>query len=158
MNTDQAVSGILLTIVMIVLATLFSGIMLTGMADLQELNSELLKDHHKTYVKIIFSGKSSPTEAKIWIKNIGETSIAPLTIQKSTLLFGPSENFKIVGRDGESPRWDYLIIDRNGDGRWSPHETLEITVYWGEELPPGDYYVKFSLYSGGEAEGYFKIT
>lgn len=161
MSADFAVSGIMLTIVMVVLATLFSGMMLSSIVALQELNHGILvKDGYnsKAEVKIVFSAKISSTEAKLWIKNVGEAGISSSTIAKSTLLFGPSGNFKVLTYGNESPPyWNFTIIDEDEDGKWSPQETLEISIIWSEPLPTGDYYAKFVLYGGIEDSFTFKI-
>ena len=159
MNSDTAVSGVMLTIVMIILATLFSGIMLTGMSELQKVNDGMFNDGLRNAdIEIIFAGKSSTTQAKIWIKNLGEAKITPAIISKSTLLFGPSKNFKIINYGSDTaPSWTFTIVDLDEDGKWGPQETLEITVSWGEPLTSGDYYVKFSLYRGGEDIYFFEI-
>jgi len=158
LSADQAVPGIILAITAIVLTTMFSGIMVSGMSGLQELNGKLLQNSLQPEVKIVFSGKTSATTVGVWIKNVGRDHIPPSILERSTLLFGPLKNFKIISYGSEPPCWSYSIIDGNGDGKWSPQETLEIIISWGEEFSPGKYYVKFHLYGGSEDDCLLEVS
>ncbi len=120
-----------------------------------------IKTELETEVKIIFaSGSVDSDEVKIWVKNVGSASIpSELIGEASDLLFGPKGNFtRIPFNSASSPTWSYTIVnDLDGDGDWDPQETIEITLSFGQALSEGDYYVRFSVYTGSYDEYYFSL-
>jgi len=163
MASGFIISEITLTVSIIVLAALFSGMMLSASSRFENVYSssiESLTTRLNTDIKIVMAVKSAPDEVKIWVKNVGKTVIYPSIVAKSNLIFGPEGNFKVVPYNaGSPPTWSFNVEnDLDGDGNWDPQELSAITIHWDSNLVGGDYIVKFELY-GCIGETYiFKIV
>ena len=107
-----------------------------------------------TDIKIVFATSTSSTTVKVWVKNVGTSRIAPSMIVSSDLFFGKVDN---AARLNYSSDWSYSIVNDDGDGVWEPGETLEITITLSSALSQGDYYVRFVLYNGKDAEYMFSV-
>ncbi|PCN49868.1 hypothetical protein B6U99_07485 [Candidatus Geothermarchaeota archaeon ex4572_27] len=120
-----------------------------------------LKTELETEVKVIFaSGAVGSNEVKIWVKNVGSTSIpSELIGEASDLLFGPEGGFKRIPYGSSTlPTWSYTIVnDRDSDDDWDPQETIEIRLLFDENLTEGDYYVRFAVYTGSYDEYTFSL-
>ena len=130
---------------------------ISHMFRLYEVNA---KDKVYSHITIIFATNVTDTSVKIWIKNTGLKEIHGDLIAKSDVFFGPKGNFTRVPHESTTtlpPLWNYTIVNDDGDGRWDPCETLEVTITWDTILNPGEYYVKFVLYNGVSDEYVFSI-
>lgn len=91
------------------------------------------------------------TDAYIWIKNVGASSIGG--ISSSDIFFGPYGDFARIPYGTGTPRWEYMI---ENDTRWGPTATLKITIY-NSALASGEYYFKAVIPNGISAEDYYSV-
>jgi hypothetical protein len=95
------------------------------------------------------------SNARIWIKNVGSSSIKP--VNKCDLFFGKEGAFVRIPYKDESgvpPYWEYTIIN-DGDPMWKPTETLSVVITTGGPVLSGRYFVKMALPNGVSDETYF---
>ena len=150
---SRVISEAILTLAVLAMAITFA---VTAFSSFQRLNnayaykSSSTDDILKTDIEIIFAANSSTTTIRIWIKNVGGSSISQNLISKSDLFFGPVENVSYIVYGGDTPpKWNYTICnDIDSDDTWDPGETIEILVTTSQTLDTGDYKVKFSTYNG----------
>lgn len=157
--TESILSVAAIVSIAIVLAAFIPGLYYIESA--QRSYVAQLKTELETDVKIIFaSGAEGSTEVKIWVKNTGYTAISSTLIGSgSDLFFGPKGAFQHIPFNNTSPpTWSYVIVnDLDDDGEWDPQETIQIQVSLTSGLSAGDYYVRFSVYTGSYDEYWFSI-
>lgn len=157
------VSEAIITIAMLIAATFVASIIITNTTTLDYLfksNNENIKDKILVEILIIFAINNTNTSVKIWAKNIGLKEVHIDLIPKSDLFFGPKGAFERIPHETETsslPKWNYTIVNNDGDSEWDPGETLEITVLWHTTLSSGDYFVKLVLYNGASSQYVFSI-
>jgi len=87
------------------------------------------------------TGQNGDPNAKVWVKNVGSSTITPLT--SVDVFFGPSSNFQRIPYGGSgctAPCWEYSFETGT---TWVPTATLLITVHTGTNLATGTtYYVQ----------------
>lgn len=159
MNVSSVVSEGIILVAVVMAASLLSATFMSGISDIQSSTVTSTKDIGeaiKTHIKIIHAVNSSQTQVIIWIKNVGSTSIHPNQIEVSDLYFGEVGNFAHYDYESSGVGWNYSILD-SATGKWSPQDTLEITVTLESALSNGDYFVSFSTHNGVKDDDYFSI-
>jgi len=119
--------------------------------------SDVAGNRIRSDVRIIeLSAVDTDDFAQVWAKNTGASRID--AIDKSSVFFGPVNNFGYVGYDATSecptpavpPRtvdcWQYAIED---DTQWSISSTVRITVYLSYDLAAGTEYVMKLVLANG---------
>jgi len=120
-------------------------------------SADTADDRITSQIEIIHAtGAVASTQATVWAKNTGSTSILPL--EKLDVFFGPETNFQRVAYGGPSctaPCWDYTI---ENDTTWAPTATLRITVYLTDPLLAATtYFVKIVAPNGVEDSKFFTL-
>lgn len=111
--------------------------------------SSKIDDRIRSNIAIIEISHSG-SNAYIWIKNVGASSIGG--IGNSDVFFGPLGNFARIPYGGSvEPYWDYSL---ENDTRWGPTATLKITVHY-IATPSGEYYFKLVTPNGISATDYY---
>ena len=108
-----------------------------------------------TDVKIIYGSGLNATTARVWIKNIGTSTIHDPYITDSDLFFGPQGTFEWYGYSKSGTGWRYQKLGE-GEG-WRPGETIELTITAAKTITSGEYYVRYVTYNGIKSELYFTI-
>lgn len=163
MASSAVISEVYLTLAVVVAASVLSASFYTSLqrvADVEREKTIEFKREIGTRVKILFAAQYNGTAVKLWVKNVGlDTIKASLIGEKADLFFGPEGEFKYIPYDESSPpTWTYTLKnDVDGDGDWDPSETIEILVNSGSTLSSGDYYVKYSAYTGASSEYTFTL-
>jgi archaeal flagellar protein FlaG len=155
---SSVTSEAIILIAVVVAAVALSVNFLSAMSMIEEkttITSNAMGDKISTSVKIIYASGVNSTLAKIWIKNIGTSTIYDPYIQDSDLFFGPQGNFEWYKCTTSETGWTYQILGE-GNG-WRPGQTLEITIKTSTTISPSEYYVKFVTYNGISSDLYFTI-
>lgn len=105
--------------------------------------SGVVQDRIASQISVInATGQNGNPDAKVWVKNVGASTITPLT--SVDVFFGPSDNFQRIPYGGAgcaSPCWEYTF--ETGTTTWVPTATVLITVHTGTNLATGTtYYVQ----------------
>lgn len=162
MVSTSFISEAIIMIAAIVATSVFATTFMSGLYAVSDMNRfaiDQLERELNTEVKIIFAAPISDTVVKVWLKNVGQAEVSSDLIELSDLFFGPKESFQYVpyGWTG-LPRWYYEFVkDVDGDSRWDPAETIEITIEWQYTLQDGDYFVRFAIYTGRCTDFKFSI-
>jgi archaellum component FlaG (FlaF/FlaG flagellin family) len=156
---SSVVSEGIILVAVVVAASMISFTFMTGIYDIQSstiTSTKEIGDTIKTSVKIVHAVNISDTTFKIWVKNIGSTSIHETEIELCDLYFGEVGEFQIYHYDPTGTGWNYTIL---GDSisRWQPQDTLEIELTLGASASKGDYFVSFTTHNGVKDDGYFSI-
>ena len=118
--------------------------------------STATSDRVKTDVRVVETSSPNATALAVWAKNVGSTEISASELAYSDVFFGGDRNSMArVSTDlGDPCHWSYIMSDTDGDGQWSPGETLEvlITDASGSHLAAGTHYVKLTLYNSASVE------
>ncbi|MCX8192168.1 MAG: flagellin [Nitrososphaerales archaeon] len=163
MASSTIISEAYLTIAVVIAASILSASFyssLQRMVDVERERTLEFKREVETRVKILFAAPYNGTAVKVWIKNIGLSTInSQLIGERADLFFGPKGRFKYIPYSQPNPpTWRYSIKnDINGDGNWDPRETIEIIINEGSALNSGDYYVKYCAYTGASSEYTFTV-
>jgi len=106
-------------------------------------------DRLKSQIEIIHAtGKTTDSNAFVWVKNVGSLRIAP--VESCDVFFGPEGNFSRLSYGGG---WSY---DVENDNQWNPTATLKITIT--STISSGTrYFVKVVTPNGISDEDYFSI-
>ena len=99
---------------------------------------------------------TSDTQFKVWIKNIGSTSIHENEIEQADLYFGKLDEFQIYQYRDSGVGWTYTILEDSAT-RWTPQSTLEILLTLENPVTDGDYFVSFTTHNGVKDDDYFSI-
>jgi len=153
---STVISEAIVTIAVIIAASIFASAILTEFQSLSESEkASLAKLEENIEVKLQTLFADSPGEAKIkvWIKNVGWRAVAKPLIGQASDLFLQRRGgtvLRIPYNSPSPPTWNYLILNDDGNGDWDPGETIEITI----ELPQGvlgsgDWLIRFAAYTGG---------
>jgi archaellum component FlaF (FlaF/FlaG flagellin family) len=116
-----------------------------------------IDDRMKSQVEIVHAATDGGSNALIWVKNVGSTSLR--AVERCDIFFGKEGNFVRIPHEGQgtgTPYWNYTVVNET-DGVWKPTATLEITITNGAVLTAGRYYIKFATYNGLSNEYYFSI-
>lgn len=94
------------------------------------------------------TGQNGSPDAKAWVKNIGASTVDPMT--RVDVFFGPSGDFQRIpqGDPGcSAPCWEYTF--ENSTTAWEPTSTVRITIHASTNLSTGTtYYVKIVTPNG----------
>jgi hypothetical protein len=108
-----------------------------------------IDDRIRSNIAIIEMSHSG-SNAYIWVKNVGASSIGGLS--NGDIFFGPQGNFARIPYGGSTaPYWDYIL---ENDTRWGPSATLKITIHY-TDTPSGEYYFKLVTPNGVSAEDFY---
>lgn len=110
-----------------------------------------IDDRLKNQIEIIHATAWNGTNALVWVKNIGSSSIR--AVERCDVFFGPEDDFARVPlkESGGSTYWEWSV---ENDTEWKPTATLRITVTYGIPLS-GRYFVKVATPNGLSDEYYF---
>lgn len=110
-----------------------------------------IDDRLKNQIEIIHATAWNGTNALVWVKNIGSSSIR--AVERCDVFFGPEGDFARVPlkESGGSTYWEWSV---ENDTEWKPTATLRITVTYGIPLS-GRYFVKVATPNGLSDEYYF---
>ncbi len=156
---SSVVSEAIILIAVVVAASFLSASFMSGVVDIQRstLSSTAdIGDAIKTSVKIIHVVKTGNKEAKLWIKNVGSTTIYDNEIELADLYFGEAGSFVYMAYVPSGVGWNYTLLGDTSD-KWNPQDTMEITVTTSGVLGTGDYFVSFSTHNGIKDDEYFSI-
>jgi hypothetical protein len=120
-------------------------------------SADVADDRITSQIEIIHAtGTVSESEATVWAKNTGASTILPL--EKLDVFFGPEDAFQRVAYGGPSctaPCWNYTL---ENDTSWAPTATLRITVYLTDPLTASTtYFVKIVAPNGVEDSKFFTL-
>lgn len=163
--SSTVISEAYLVIASVIALSLISGAVLLNLQEIRSAqvdSTRVLKDRIRVDVRIVFATSvQGSSTAYVWVKNVGAEGIASTLVPQGDLYFGPAGGARYVPYDetgSTAPSWSFRIVnDVDGDGRWDPGETIEIVVLWDSPLGAGDYYVRYSAYTGDYDEYYFSI-
>jgi hypothetical protein len=122
------------------------------------LSSDVVNDRIATQLEIIHAtGVDTASQADAWVKNVGSSSIGPVT--STDVFFGPETSFARVPYGGASctpPCWEYTL--EGGETAWGPTATLHITINLDYSLASGTtYYVKVVAPNGINDARFFTV-
>ena len=158
MGSSVVSEGIILIAVVIAAATI-SQVFLSSIGGLQQGSialNEKLSDKMKTEIAILKAVNTSSTKVKVWIKNVGSSTMPLGSVKGGDILFGELGNFEYLTYNESGSGWDYAILGST-DSNWQPSETIEITVTSASAFVKGDYYFSFTTYNGVNEELIFSI-
>jgi archaellum component FlaF (FlaF/FlaG flagellin family) len=104
-------------------------------------------------IEIIHATGNSSSNAFVWVKNVGSSSIAG--IERCDVFFGPEGNFSRVPHKDEAEGGLYWEGEIENDTEWNPTATLRITVVTGGPVLSGRYFVKVVTPNGLSDDYYF---
>ncbi len=163
MVSTTFISEAIIMVAAIVATSVFATTFMSGLYAVSDANKFAINQagrELKTSVKIIFAAPVSDTVIKVWLKNVGQEDIPSDLMELSDIFFGPKASLQHVPYGGANlPRWRYeLVTDVDNDGRWDPGETIEVTIEWASSLQSGDYFLRFTIYTGQYTDFTFSIT
>ncbi|MCL7391918.1 MAG: flagellin [Thaumarchaeota archaeon] len=162
MPVGSLMTEVILAIVSMVVASTIATVYISNMsqaADLQKLQLAKIKEETEYNCRIVFaySSRSSNT-IRLWVKNNGAKQISPQLVKHSEILLISSNNVKYLLYGDYTPSWTYnLPNDIDGDNKWDPSETLEVTIKLDETIIEGDYTIKLILFNGRTCEYTFSV-
>ncbi len=111
--------------------------------------SGAVQDRISSQISLInATGQDGDPDAKVWIKNVGSSTITPL--ERVDVFFGPGSDFQRIPYGGAgctAPCWEYTF--ETGTTTWVPTATLFITIHTGTNLAAGTtYYVQIVTPNG----------
>lgn len=153
---------VILAIVSIVVASTIASVYISNISqatDLQKLQLAKIKEEIEYNCRIVFAYSSKySNNIKLWVKNNGAKQITSQLIKYSEILLISPTSIKYILYEGQASSWTYnLLNDVDGDNRWDPSETLEITLNLDETLSEGDYTAKLMLFNGRTCEYTFSV-
>ena len=157
--SSSVTSEAIILIAVVVAAVALSQSFLTSMTMIQDkttASSTAMGDKISTNVKIIYASGVNSTSARVWVKNIGTSTIHEPSITDSDLFFGPQGAFQWIGYNVSGTSWSYKLLGDGGEG-WRPGETLEINIKSSTLIQSGEYYVRYVTYNGVKSDLYFSI-
>lgn len=103
------------------------------------------------------TGQDGNPDAKAWVKNIGASTIDPMT--RVDVFFGPNGDFQRIPEGGAgcaAPCWEYTL--ENATTAWEPTSTVRITIHAASNLATGTtYYVKIVTPNGIADSKFFTV-
>ncbi len=151
---SEAIIGMAAIIVAAALAGAYVSNM-DQMINLQKLQVKSLEGEAYYRCKIIHvAAEAGSNNLRIWVKNVGYSSIPLNLLEKSDLiLVGSGTHYLLPGSS-----WTYALLnDVDSDYRWDPGETARIDAELSEPLSRGDYELIFTLYNGVECRFQFSV-
>jgi len=120
--------------------------------------SGVVEDRIASQIEIVHAtGQNGNPDAKAWAKNIGASTIDPMT--RVDVFFGPSTSFQRIPQGGPgctAPCWEYTF--ENATTSWEPTSTDGITIHTGSNLVTGTtYYVKVVTPNGIADSKFFTV-
>jgi flagellar protein FlaG len=120
--------------------------------------SGVVEDRIASQIDIVHAtGANGSPDAKVWAKNIGASTIAPM--ERVDVFFGPSNDFQRIpqGTAGcAAPCWEYT--NENSTTDWEQTSTVRITVHASSNLATGTtYYVKVVTPNGISDSKFFTV-
>ena len=156
--SSSITSEAIILIAVVVAAVALSQSFLSAVTMIQDkttATSSVMGDKISTNVKVIYASGINSTSARVWVKNIGASTIHEPSIIDSDLFFGPQGAFEWIGYNINGTSWSYKLL---GDGEgWRPGETLEINIKSSTLIHSGEYYVRYVTYNGVKSDLYFSI-
>ncbi len=136
---SEAISTAILIIAGIIVATAIASTMYSQaslMISAVRIASKISEDRVRTEIKIVhvaINSSENSSHLLIFIKNIGSRGITQEEIIKSDIYIG-SDTCSTIYHYSLNPvksrfSWSYTIIDINGDGVWSPGETIVLRAF-----------------------------
>jgi len=156
---SSVVSEGIILVAVVVAASMISFTLINGKNDIQSstlTSTKEIGETIKTSIKIIHTVNTSETQFKIWVKNVGSTSIHENEIEKADLYFGKLDEFQIYQYQDSGVGWTYTILEDSAT-RWTPQSTLEILLTLESSVTGGDYFVSFTTHNGVKDDDYFSI-
>ena len=150
--------GIVLVAVVIAAATI-SQVFLSSIGGLQQGSlalSDKLSDKMETDVAILKAVNVSDTSVKIWVKNVGSSTIPGALVKEGDVLFGEYGNFGYLDYSESGAGWKFIILG-GSDNNWQSSETIEITVTSESAFSKGDFYFSYITHNGVQDEIIFTI-
>jgi archaellum component FlaF (FlaF/FlaG flagellin family) len=155
--TSTISDGIVL-IAVVISAVALSQSFLQSMNIIQTKNSEsasTLSEKISTDIKIINAQVTSNSSLKIWVKNVGRSTIYPSNIADSDVFFGDANTIERLNYNVTGFGWTYIILNQDSS-RWRPGETIEITITLGEPfIETNEYYVNMATHNGVKSSYFF---
>lgn len=103
------------------------------------------------------TGQNANPDAKAWVKNIGASTIDPMT--RVDVFFGPSGDFQRIPEGGAgcaAPCWEHTF--ENATTAWEPTSTVRITIHAAANLTTGTtYYLKVVTPNGIADSKFFTV-
>jgi len=155
---SSVTSEAIVLIAVIVGAVALSQSFLVSVSVLQDnaaASSTAMGDKIRTDVKVIYATIVNTTEARVWVKNIGTSTLFDSHIIDSDLFFGLNGDFKWYGYSDSGVGWNYTELGY-GHG-WIPGETIQISISTAEPIATGEFYVRYVTYNGVKSEYFFTI-
>ncbi|HIH87668.1 TPA: hypothetical protein HA344_00475 [Candidatus Bathyarchaeota archaeon] len=149
MSSSQVSEGIVL-IGIVVAASMLSQVFITTMTNIQRSSvetSKYLSDRIKTSVKVVYAVNTT-TGLKLWVKNVGSTSIGEGELRMANVFFGRELTCYTYAASGVG--WNYTLL--NGAAAWTPNATLEVTLTPSSVPDEGQYYLSFITHNGVKSE------
>ncbi|MCB2171491.1 flagellin [archaeon] len=156
---SSVVSEGIILVAVVVAASMISFTLINGINDIQSstlTSTKEIGDTIKTSIKIVHAVNTSDTQFKIWVKNVGSTSIHEIEIEQADLYFGKLDEFQIYQYQASGFGWTYTILGDSAT-RWTPQSTLEILLTLENPVTDGDYFVSFTTHNGVKDDDYFSI-
>lgn len=134
---SEVVSTAILVIAGVIAATMVISSIYSQVYTLNSLiriNTRVYEDIAKTSIKIVhtsFNKTADQNHFVILAKNIGLRSIARQELSKVDVYLGSKACGMLYSYNPSRPLggWDYILVDLDSDGLWSPGETVIIRVY-----------------------------
>lgn len=139
----------------LVIATALSGAVMTKVGVFQSAftsASETQKDITLTQIKIIYATNSSSTKINIYVKNVGATPIAGLSLVD--VYFGQVHAAQKIPYNSTTPTW----IFANPISVWNIKTTTEIDINNGIPLQKNTMYMIRVSAPNGVSDDYFFST
>lgn len=119
--------------------------------------SGVVQDRISSQIDVIHAtGQDGNPAAQVWVKNIGASSIEPMS--RVDVFFGPNDNFQRIpqGTAGcTAPCWEYAFENST---LWDATATLHITVHAAANLATGTtYYIKVVTPNGIADSKFFTV-
>jgi hypothetical protein len=154
MSSSQLSEGIVL-IGIVVAASMLSQVFITTMTNIQRSSietSKYLSERIRTSVKIVYAVNTT-SGIKIWVKNVGSSSIGRGELEMANVFFGRELTCYIYSASGIG--WRYKIL--NDNETWTPNDTLEIILTPSTVPSVGQYYLSFVTHNGVKDEYSFSF-
>ena len=150
---DSVISEAILTIAVVVAAiTAAVTFMETNsqFTTTQAANAQIERQTAITSIKTVFATNDSSSEMKVWIKNVGQSTLTYGDLGRFNMFFGPAGNFSLIPYNSTSvPGWNYTLISSDGNTlKFDPGSTVEVTIRIGYQLTAGDYYFRVVTNNG----------
>lgn len=141
---SEAVSTAILIIAGVIVATAIVSAIYSQaslMSSAVRIASRISEDRIRTEIRIVHVAVNSSVDSSyllIFIKNIGSKGIAQEEVIRSDIYIGSEtcSSMYLYSPEPIQNRWSFTIADSNGDGVWSPGETLVVRVVNSTAIKP----------------------